>query len=177
MPRISRRMIRCTSFKLVNLLTKKILFVCLGNICRSPAAEGVLHTIAQRSQADIQVDSAGTSSFHIGEPADKRMRAAAAKRGYDLTSRSRMVTRRDFSEFDLVIAMDRNNYRELSILAGGTTRKLKMLSDFLGEDWPRDVPDPYYGGDDGFEKVLDMLEAACPKILDTLTTETGSSPA
>jgi protein-tyrosine phosphatase len=150
-------------------MTKKILFVCLGNICRSPAAEGVLQSIAERSQASIQVDSAGTSSFHIGEPADKRMRAAAAKRGYDLTSRSRMVTRRDLSEFDLVIAMDRNNFRELSILAGGATRKLKLLSDFLEEDWPRDVPDPYHGGDDGFEKVLDMLEAACPKILAAVT--------
>lgn len=150
-------------------MTKKILFVCLGNICRSPAAEGVLNSVAQRRKADVQVDSAGTSSFHIGEPADKRMRAAATKRGYDLTSRSRMVTRHDFSNFDLVVAMDRNNFRELSILAGGPTRKLKLLSDFLGDDWPGDVPDPYYGGDDGFEKVLDMLEAACPKILDSLT--------
>lgn len=149
-------------------MTKKILFVCLGNICRSPAAEGVLQSIAQRSNVDVQVDSAGTSSFHIGEPADKRMRAAASKRGYDLTSRSRMVARRDFSEFDLVVAMDRNNFRELSILAGGPNRKLKLLSDFLGEEWPRDVPDPYYGGDDGFEKVLDMLEAACPKILKSM---------
>ena len=156
-------------------MTKKILFICLGNICRSPAAEGVLHFIAQRSQADIQVDSAGTSSFHIGEPADKRMRAAASKRGYDLTSRSRMVTRRDFSDFDLVVAMDRNNFRELSILAGGPNRKLKLLSDYLGEGWPRDVPDPYHGGDDGFEKVLDMLEAACPKILASLTSETGET--
>ncbi len=161
-------------------MTKKILFVCLGNICRSPAAEGVLHAYAQKSQVDVRVDSAGTSSFHIGEPADKRMREAASKRGYDLTSRSRMVTRRDFSEFDLVIAMDRNNYRELSILAGGPTRKLKLLSDYLEDSWPRDVPDPYYGGEEGFEKVLDMLEAACPKILASLTiapSERGTSEA
>lgn len=130
-----------------------------------------MHVIAQRSQADIQVDSAGTSSFHIGEPADKRMRAAAAKRGYELTSRSRMVTRRDLSDFDLVVAMDRNNYRELSMLTNGPNRKLKLLSDFLGDEWPRDVPDPYYGGEDGFEKVLDMLEAACPNIVNALTDE------
>jgi protein-tyrosine phosphatase len=156
-------------------MTKKILFVCLGNICRSPAAEGVLLFFAKRSQADIEVDSAGTSSFHIGEPADKRMRAAASKRGYELTSRSRMVTRRDFSNFDLVVAMDRNNYRELSILAGGPNRKLKLLSDYLEEGWPRDVPDPYYGGDDGFEKVLDMLEAASPKILASLSNESGEA--
>ena len=149
-------------------MTKKILFVCLGNICRSPAAEGVMQALVSKTEADIRVDSAGTSSFHIGEPADKRMRAAAAKRGYDLTSRSRMVTQRDFSEFDLVVAMDRNNYRELSILAGSPHRKLVLLSDFLEGDWPRDVPDPYYGGDEGFEKVLDMLEAACPKILQSV---------
>lgn len=151
-------------------MTKKILFVCLGNICRSPAAEGVMQALIGNSRLDIQVDSAGTSSFHIGEPADKRMLAAAAKRGYKLTSRSRMVNRRDFSEFDLIIAMDRNNYRELSILYGGHTKKLSMLSDFLGDSWPRDVPDPYYGDGDGFEKVLDMLEAACPKIVESLNT-------
>ena len=156
-------------------MTQKILFVCLGNICRSPAAEGVFHHFAQRSRADVQVDSAGTSSFHIGEPADKRMRAAASKRGYELTSRSRMVTRRDLSEFDLVVAMDRNNFRELSILAGGPNRKLKLLSEYLEESWPRDVPDPYYGGDDGFEKVLDMLEAACPKILASLLNKSAET--
>ncbi len=152
-------------------MTKKVLFVCLGNICRSPAAEGVMQAIVERAAVDVQVDSAGTSSFHIGEPADKRMRAAAAKRGYELTSRSRMVTRRDFSEFDLIVAMDRNNFRELSILAGSTHRKLVLLSDFLEGDWPRDVPDPYYGADDGFETVLDMLEAACPKILEAVSAE------
>ncbi len=156
-------------------MAKKILFVCLGNICRSPAAEGVLHYFAQRSSIDVQVDSAGTSSFHIGEPADKRMRAAASKRGYELTSRSRQVTRRDLSEFDVVVAMDRNNYRELSILAGGPNRRLKLLSDYLDESWPRDVPDPYHGGDEGFEKVLDMLEAACPKILTSLCSETAET--
>ena len=130
-----------------------------------------MNFVAQLSRADILVDSAGTSSFHIGEPADKRMRTAASKRGYDLTSRSRLVTRRDFSEFDLVIAMDRNNYRELSILAGRPSRKLMMLSDYLDDNWPRDVPDPYHGGDEGFEKVLGMLEEACPKILAALLAE------
>ncbi len=129
-----------------------------------------MQSLVSKMQANVQVDSAGTSSFHIGEPADKRMRAAAANRGYELTSRSRMVTRRDFSEFDLVVAMDRNNYRELSILAGSPHSKLTLLSEFLEGDWPRDVPDPYYGGDDGFETVLDMLEAACPKILERLSS-------
>ena len=151
-------------------MPKKILFVCLGNICRSPAAEGVMHSLVLQSGDDIFVDSAGTSSFHIGEPADKRMRAAASERGLELTSRSRMVSRRDFSEFDLVIAMDRNNYRELASLTEGVSPKLRLLSDYLDDSWPVDVPDPYYGGDEGFEKVLNMLEAACPKILCELQT-------
>jgi protein-tyrosine phosphatase len=116
----------------------------------------------------ITVDSAGTSSFHIGEPADKRMQQAATARGYDLTSRSRQATRRDYSRFDLIVAMDRNNYRELATLFGEPINKLRLLSDFLDGDWPRDVPDPYYGERDGFTTVLEMLEVACPKILDEL---------
>ncbi len=146
-------------------MQKRILFVCLGNICRSPCAEGITQSLARSSGQDVFVDSAGTSSFHIGEPADKRMREAAQRRGYDLLSRSRMVSRRDFDEFDLIVAMDRNNFRELSLLTEGIHPKLKLLSDFLDDSWPKDVPDPYYGGPDGFEKVIDMLEAACPKIL------------
>lgn len=116
----------------------------------------------------LEVDSAGTSSYHIGEPADKRMRAAATERGLDLTSRSRMVTRRDFAEFDLIVAMDSKNFRELHLLAERSDHKIRMLSDYLDESWPRDVPDPYYGGDEGFSEVLDMLEAACPSLLDEL---------
>ncbi len=118
----------------------------------------------------IRVDSAGTSSFHIGEPADKRMRLAATARGYDLTSRSRQATNRDYSRFDLIIAMDRNNYRELATLFGEPMTKLRLLSDYLVDNNPRDVPDPYYGGDEGFGAVLDILEQACPKILDELIT-------
>ncbi len=129
-----------------------------------------MQTLARQNGVDVFVDSAGTSSFHIGEPADKRMRAAASQRGIDLNSRSRMVSRRDFSEFDLVVAMDRNNYRELASLSEGISPKLRLLSDYLDQNWPRDVPDPYYGGDEGFAKVLDMLEAACPKILAELTS-------
>lgn len=119
----------------------------------------------------VALDSAGTSSFHIGEPADKRMRAAAKNRGIALTSRSRMVSPRDFSEFDLIIAMDKQNYRELQKLTHGTSDKVRLLADFLGDEWPEEVPDPYYGGDDGFEYVLDMLAAACPKLLDEILDE------
>jgi len=146
---------------------KKVLFVCLGNICRSPAAEGVMQALVNERQLErrVFIDSAGTSSFHIGEPADKRMRVAAKRRGFDLTSRSRMVSRRDFSEFDLLIAMDNRNYRELQKLADGSDGKIRMLSDYLDDSWPTEVPDPYYGGDEGFDEVLDMLVAACPHLL------------
>ena len=154
---------------------KQVLFVCLGNICRSPAAEGVMqHLVDERGLAEsIQIDSAGTSSYHIGEPADARMRASAAERGIELTSRSRMVAERDFERFDLVIAMDSANYHSLEQTAGGPTPKLKMMSDYLeGEDrdkYPSDVLDPYYGEDDGFGYVLDMLQAACPNLLKELS--------
>ncbi len=146
---------------------KRVLFVCLGNICRSPAAEGVMQNLLAAHGLDetIQVDSAGTSSYHIGEPADKRMRAAAKKRGLELKSRARMVARRDFQEFDLIIAMDRENQRALHSLAEPHEKNIRLLSDYLDDTWPVDVPDPYYGGDDGFEQVLSMLTVACPAIL------------
>ncbi len=161
----------------MSVRSQRLLFVCLGNICRSPAAEGVMQKLlVDRKLSDrFEVDSAGTSSFHIGEPADRRMRAAAARRGYDLTSRARMIHRRDFGEFDMVIAMDQNNLRELRRYPEAASGRLCLLSDFLDESWPRDVPDPYYGGDEGFETVLDMLATACPKILEHLPTTTESA--
>lgn len=150
---------------------KSVLFVCLGNICRSPAAEGVLQSlIADRGLSDsIRVDSAGTAGYHIGKPADPRMQAAASKRGITLTSRSRLVEPADLEKYDLVLAMDRDNYRELlSMIREGGQDHVRLLSDFLDESWPREVPDPYYGDEDGFEFVLDMLQAACPAILSSL---------
>jgi protein-tyrosine phosphatase len=116
--------------------------------------------------ACFEVDSAGTSSFHIGEPADSRMRSAAARRGIELTSRARMIHRRDFAEFDMVIVMDSKNLRELQSYPEAASGTVVLLSDFLDQSWPREVPDPYYGGDEGFEMVLDMLAAACPRILE-----------
>lgn len=150
---------------------RRILFVCLGNICRSPAAEGVMRKLIddQGLSERIQVDSAGTSSYHIGEPADRRMRTAAASRGFDLTSRARMVHRRDFDNFDLIVAMDQANLQELLSYSEAQAERICKLSEFLGPPWPADVPDPYHGGDEGFFTVLDMLEAACPKILTTLS--------
>lgn len=151
-------------------MSASVLFVCLGNICRSPAAEGVMRRLIQERglEGTITVDSAGTSSFHIGEPADKRMCSAADQRGYELTSRSRQATGRDYRRFDLIIAMDRDNYRELATLFGEPSHKLHLLAEYLDEKTPRDVPDPYHGEIDGFGAVLDLLEQACPKILDEL---------
>lgn len=153
-------------------MTASVLFVCLGNICRSPAAEGVMQELIQKRglTGEILVDSAGTSSFHIGEPADRRMQLAAQQRGITLTSRSRQATSRDYQKFDLIIAMDRNNFRELATLFGEPSIKLHLLSEYLPKDAPRDVPDPYHGGPAGFTSVLDMLEEACPKILDELVS-------
>ncbi|MEM6472933.1 MAG: low molecular weight protein-tyrosine-phosphatase [Planctomycetota bacterium] len=152
---------------------KRILFVCMGNICRSPAGEAVMSRFAEEFDVDVEVDSAGTHGYHVGEPADARMRAAAETRGYDLTSRGRQVTKEDLADgkFDLVLAMDQENYAGLTKLAGRPTQHIRLFSDYLDDNWPTDVPDPYYGGDDGFDEVLDMLEEGCPVILQTLAGE------
>lgn len=166
------------------MATKRILFVCMGNICRSPAAEAVFrHLLATRGlENDVVVDSAGTDAYHVGEGADARMQAAAQRRGYDLTSIARQVQLQDFEEFDLIIAMDRGNLRRLQGMTGRLPAHLHLLSTFFtdrgihpdeGEDgdFPLDVPDPYYGGAQGFETVLDMIEAASPPILDHLLAD------
>ena len=152
----------------------KVLFVCLGNICRSPTGEGVLQHLVDEQNLSFQykIDSAGTAGYHIGAQADSRMREHAAKRGYDLQSRARKLTKSDLEQFDLVIAMDRENYQNIVAIHPKPTAEIKMLSDFLGGEWPHDVPDPYYGGADGFEYVLDMIEAACPKIVEYCSSET-----
>ena len=142
----------------------------MGNICRSPAAEGVfLHHLRKRDLVDhIGVDSAGTIDYHTGHLPDARMRDAAERRGYELNSRARQIQPDDLVTFDLVVAMDQENWDDIVRLDDAPRALLKMLSDFLPDSWPRDVPDPYYGGRQGFETVLDMLEAACPAIIDHL---------
>lgn len=148
-----------------------VLFVCMGNICRSPTGEGVMkHLLVEQGIQDhVFVDSAGTHSYHVGESADPRMIRAAADRGFDLTSRARQVEQADFSRFDLILAMDSDNLEALHQMAGeGESEHIRLLSSFLPSSFPVDVPDPYYGGDQGFDEVLDMIEAACPQILDLL---------
>lgn len=155
---------------LVGPMQKSLLFVCLGNICRSPAAEGVFRSFLRQQAAEdpFRIDSAGTIGYHAGRGADPRMIQAAQKRGYQLLSRARQVTCQDLEQFDLVIPMDRDNRRDLLLMHRTPKSEIKLLSDFLDSSWPTDVPDPYYGGEEGFEYVLDMLETACPVILDYL---------
>lgn len=151
----------------------RVLFVCMGNICRSPTAEGVLRALVAERGLDgaVEVDSAGTHAFHIGEPADRRMRRVALDRGYELGSSARQVTPEDLDRFDLVLAMDRDNLAELQALNGTGKAGLHLFSDFLPQGSPLDVPDPYYGGHQGFERVLDLVEEGCPAILDHLLEE------
>ena len=145
-----------------------MLFVCLGNICRSPTAEGVLrHKLQQAGLAGrVTVDSAGTGAWHVGKAPDPRTRAAAAQRGYRLDElRARQVEAEDFRRFDLILAMDRDNLRELQRLrpsAGGAELDLFLRRCGLAE---HEVPDPYYGGEAGFERVLDMVELACERLI------------
>ncbi len=147
----------------------KVLFVCLGNICRSPAAEGILKKMIQEQGLEnkISVDSAGTSGYHDGELPDPRMRQHGTHRGYQFDSLSRKFTSRDFDNFDLILAMDDNNYRNIVRLALDLESKSKVhrmveFSEKYGHDH---IPDPYYSGSDGFEQVLDLLEDACEGLL------------
>jgi protein-tyrosine phosphatase len=158
---------------------RRVLFVCMGNICRSPAAEGLFRAyVERRGMAEhIDVDSAGTLSYHAGEPADPRMCLAAAERGYELTGTARRVDRTDLDHFDLIVAMDRDNLDDLQSLAGGPQPHIRMLGSFIDGFDNRtalDVPDPYYGGPDGFERVLDLIESACPAILAAVAGEPRS---
>ena len=145
----------------------KILFVCLGNICRSPAAEGIFKQKAYEAGLYVTVDSAGTSAWHAGEKADRRMRQTAKNRGYELTSISRPVISSDFEEFDYLIAMDDHNYDDLRQKAGNTTQMDKVLRmrDFFTDKRFDHVPDPYYGGAQGFETVIDLLEGASENLI------------
>src|SRR5262245_45009952 len=144
-------------------MTHRILLVCLGNICRSPTAEGVVRAIAAREfpAVSVQVDSAGTANFHTGQPPDRRTVAAARRRGYERAAlRARQVSPQDFENFDYVLAMDRANLAELEDLKRDTSRaRLGLFLEYAPECGSVEVPDPYYGGQEGFEQVLDLCEA------------------
>ncbi len=149
----------------------RVLFVCTGNICRSPTAEGVFRRLVQDAGLAhaIEIDSAGTGAWHAGEPPDARSQEAAARRGIDLgAQRARPVHRDDFHAFDVILAMDRGHLRQLQRAAPpGATARIELLLDHAPEHG-RDVPDPYYGAGDGFERVLDMIEAAGTGLLAAL---------
>jgi protein-tyrosine phosphatase len=150
----------------------RILFVCLGNICRSPTAEAVLRELAQREAAGIavEVDSAGTHGYHAGDPPDERAIAAARRRGYELSAlRARIIEPVDFERFDLVVAMDEEvQARLLRLAPAARVAQVRLFLEFAPGLGRRDVPDPYYGGPAGFEDVLDLVEEGARGLLATL---------
>lgn len=147
----------------------RVLMVCTGNICRSPTAEGVLRHLAQTGERRLrlEVDSAGTTAYHVGEPPDQRSQAHALRRGYDLSAqRARQVEEADFRRFDWILAMDRGHLMELRDRAPVLVHdRIRLLLDFAPGLAGRDVPDPYYGGAAGFEQVLDLVEEGCRGFL------------
>ena len=158
-------------------MTRRVLFVCLGNICRSPTAEGVVRAIAARefTSLEIELDSAGTADYHLGEPPDRRTVAAARRRGYELSGlRARQVQPADFDRFDFVLAMDRGNLAELDDRRPRSgTAQVGLFLEYARETGVDEVPDPYYGGAEGFERVLDLCEAAARGMLASLAKEKG----
>lgn len=152
-------------------MSYKLLFVCLGNICRSPSAENIMnHLIDQADLSDkIYCDSAGTSSYHIGSPPDRRMSAAAsAKLGIKLLGQARQFQKSDFQEFDLILAMDKDNYQDILAVdrSGEYHHKVRLMCDFCSQHTLKEVPDPYYGGTEGFNQVIDLLMDACSGLLE-----------
>ena len=152
-----------------------VLFVCTGNICRSPTGEGVMrHLAVKRGLADrIEVRSAGTHDYHVGECPDPRTMKHASRRGYDLSAqRAMQVDRAHFDQFDYILAMDRGHLRQLTAIAPpGSRARLGLFLDASARWKGEDVPDPYYGGADGFEQVLDMVEEAAARWLDIIEAE------
>jgi protein-tyrosine phosphatase len=149
--------------------TRAILFVCTGNICRSPTAEAVLRSLSREAGLELRIESAGLGDWHVGRPPDERTQHHARGRGYDLsTQRARQVRAHDFEEFDLILAMDRGNLQALRRMAPAPQRvKIRLFVQDC------DVPDPYYGGAEGFERVLDMVEERCRALLQELTGATS----
>lgn len=150
----------------------KIVFVCLGNICRSPTAEGIFqHLVNERGlQSYFYIDSAGTSAYHIGEPANSKSRQTAKERGIELKSRARRFENEDLGEFDMIVAMDHENLENIKALdkSGTFEEKIVMLREYDPSPDDGEVPDPYYGGMDGFQNVFDIVKRSCENLLDEL---------
>jgi protein-tyrosine phosphatase len=147
----------------------KILLVCLGNICRSPMAEGVLRHRAKERGITIETDSAGTGDYHVGEAPDRRAQAAMHRQGIDIGDlRARQFVAEDMAHFDLVLAMDGDNFRNIERITAKSEHngKVRLMMDFAPDHQLREVPDPYFGGDDGFDEVFAMLDDACKRLLD-----------
>jgi protein-tyrosine phosphatase len=153
----------------------RVLFVCLGNICRSPTAEGVLRHLAagEAPPPELEIDSAGTADYHIGAPPDPRSQKAARMRGIDISGlRARQVTQADFAHFDFLLAMDRDNLSELvSLKPKNAHAQLKLFMDYAPQEKAREVPDPYYGGPGDFDTVLDLTTAASRGLLASIRRE------
>tara|TARA_Y100001968_G_scaffold215268_1_gene198039 strand:+ start:66 stop:539 length:474 start_codon:yes stop_codon:yes gene_type:complete len=155
-------------------MVKKIIFVCLGNICRSPAAEGIFkQKIKDRNLENLfVVDSAGTGGWHVGNLADSRMRESASRRGIDLTSRSRQIEEKDLFEFDHILVMDKDNLNAVKSLIrdplNPLNSKIKLIMSFSNKSNLEEVPDPYYGGQNGFDQVLDLLDSATDGLINSL---------
>ncbi|MCF4968805.1 low molecular weight protein-tyrosine-phosphatase [Nostoc sp. CMAA1605] len=154
----------------------KLLFVCLGNICRSPSAENIMNYLIDKDNLSDRIlcDSAGTSSYHIGSPPDRRMSAAAAtKLGIKLQGRARQFQKSDFQEFDLILAMDQDNYQDILSLdpTGQYHHKVHLMCEFCSQHTLKEVPDPYYGGTEGFNQVIDLLLDACDGLLQHIVSK------
>ena len=159
----------------------RLLFVCLGNICRSPSAENIMNHLIQQTglEKHILCDSAGTSSYHIGSVPDRRMTAAAQARGIALIGKARQFQITDFEDFDLILAMDKENYRDILSLdrQNQHSHKVLMICEFATKHRDRSVPDPYYGGSDGFDHVINLLLDACDGLLQQIIQEQQLSPS
>ena len=150
----------------------KVLFVCLGNICRSPTAEGVFRSLVREEKLEhlFEIDSAGTHAYHIGEPPDERAQAACARRGIDISRLSgRKAVASDIENFDYILAMDRENYEDLhEICPSGLESRIRLFMEFAPNRPEKEVPDPYFGGAGGFDRVLDMIEDAAQGLLEDI---------
>lgn len=146
-----------------------VLTVCLGNICRSPAAEAAIREAADNAGVEVDVDSAGTGAYHLGDPPNPRMQAAGDRKGLTVTGTARQIRSSDFEDFDLIVAMDHSNLEFLKSLAPQAGHKIRLLRSFDAEATDDEVPDPYYGPDHGFDEVIDMVRPAAAGLIESLT--------